>query len=349
MMRLIMIALLVGCVDTPPLQEPVVEASHVEIKQWPQGNVPKLDILIVVDDSVAMVAHRDRVATIAPPLVSTLRRFAEGWTNLRIVVSSNDGRARRLPGMEHRYLVDAIGLDYARTQNYAGTLEDALAALIDVGTESDGPSQPLEGMRRSLETNSEFLREDEAALVIVMISARDDASPLPVADYVQWMEAATGTGSSWRRSILVAGIYPEGSSRLDEYLEAIHTYRFVAPIEAADFTPALAVFDHFVWQPGVPCLESELLDLDTSTPGLQYDCSVMANVNDAWRAIPRCAAPPIENAIDQPFPAPLPSPACWSLRSDTQSACRNSDRLRLDLDGYTYVTHPAFRFECVTQ
>ncbi|HEY5925380.1 MAG TPA: hypothetical protein VIV11_27035, partial [Kofleriaceae bacterium] len=130
--HLIMIALLVGCVDTPPLYEPVVESSHVEIKEFPAGRVPELDVLIFVDDTPAMAAYSERVATIPHGLARELRTFAEGWSDLRIAVTSNDGRLRRIGG--ERYVIDAIDLDYQRTQNYEGALDDVIAAVMDVGT-----------------------------------------------------------------------------------------------------------------------------------------------------------------------------------------------------------------------
>jgi hypothetical protein len=77
------------------------------------------------------------------------------------------------PTVTGRYIAD----NGKGTHNYAGTLDDAFAALADVGTKGCGIEQHLGAMERGLENpaNTGFVR-DAAYLAVVVIADEDDCS-----------------------------------------------------------------------------------------------------------------------------------------------------------------------------
>lgn len=341
------IAVLLGlatsaCVDTPRMEEPEVESSHVRVREVPEAPVTKLDLLIVVDDTAAMARYQDRLALASDALADELDVLARNWTDLRVAVVANDGLLRRLPGSDEAFLVDSIDFAYRHEQNHPGTLRDAVKALMNVGVSNPGPSQPLEAMRHALESHSEFLR-DEAVLAVVTIGATDDASPWPVADYVQWTKAATG--GSWHRSLVAVSINAGTTPRLDEYRAAV----FQPPMTSIDddFGPAFQRLGaRWGWGVG-GCLEEALADVDPMTPGLQPDCSLHVVVDEELRPLPPCTvATDLGRAVEET--STLPAPACWSLTPDPQNCFYGpSPNYALEFHGYTNSNHPAYRFECV--
>jgi hypothetical protein len=335
-----------ACIDTPPLAEPVMESSRVAVIDMNELPVPKLDLLIVIDDTTAMTPYRERVATIPRVITDALESFERGWTDLRVAVTSNDGRFRSLPDSEASVLVDARELDFTHHRNYAGTLEAALARMMDVGSANPGPSQPLDAAVRSLENHSSFLRDD-AMLVILMISASDDASTAPVADYMEWMRRATS--DSWSRRFIATGIHPTDATRLHDYYAAVLGGARITPIEGDNYAPALATLSSRRWG-GSPCLYAVPLDVDAETPGMQLDCALSVELDGATRPIPECApVSPFGDRIDQQPSSLDPTSACWAVRTNPFSCgFRDDPGYQLTLSGYTDVTHPRYHFECRT-
>jgi hypothetical protein len=330
-----------ACIDTPPLSEPVVEASHVAVWEVPESLRAQTDLLIFVDDTQAMQPYRERLANVPQLFADRLAWYTQRWIDLRVAVATSDGRLRRLPGATDAWLSDAYDFDYTHHTNYAGTLADNLATLMDVGAANDAPSMPLDAARRALETGSQLVR-DRAGLMILTITASDDASPLAVADYLSWFRRAVE--GAWQRDWLLSGIYPKGSPRLDEYYGAMER-SIVSPIEDGYYAQALP------WVPGdtwglPPCIEG--VDLDPTTDELELECALMANVNAEWRTIPACTPQQRVERTERELPRSEPSAPCWWLR---QSAidCGSATSYMLDLGGYTRTQHPELRFECRTQ
>jgi hypothetical protein len=351
-MRLVVnVALLVvlGCVDTPRLHEPDIEASHVEIKDMPGGFVPKLDVLVLLDDSVAMLPYQQRVATLAPLLARRLGELTSQWVDIQIAVTGNDGQFR--PAGDAAYLRDTWAYDYTHAASFDGPLVDALARLLHTDAATAAPAQPLEAMVRALERNALFVRDD-AAFAVVIVSASDDASPLPTGEYVRWMQAFAGDSSGWfRKPVIAIGIHPQPTPRLDEYYAALDAVMpaIVTPIDATDYAPAIAqlqplVRSHLV---GGPCLES-LHDLDPAGAGFQHECTMHVRLGDALRTVPECSAtaPPTERSIDAWVSAP--APACWELVPDYYN-CFYGSGMTIRFRGYTSFSHPAYRLECRTR
>jgi hypothetical protein len=330
------------------MAEPVVESSHVELKEMPGTDTPKLDVVVFIDDTLPMSAYQDRLAQIPRLLANALESNDGGWIDLRLAVTSNDGTFHRLTGSESSYVTRSLDFNFRVWQNFEGSLADQLASLTEVNPDRDAPSQPLESIRQALERNSRFLRED-AGLGILIFTASDDASPWPVADYVTWLQAITG--GSWRRPIRLAAIYPQPAVRLNELTSMSSSSRAYAyPIDSSSYSDAMNTVSFAAagsgWG-GTPCIDEPLVDGDPTTPGNQYDCAMAVYVEDELRAVPQCPAVSKADFADGASSSALPTSACFSIALDPQ--CSGPAQLALRLHGYTGGTHPAFRLECRTQ
>jgi hypothetical protein len=343
----LVIAAAAACVDTPPMWEPEVESSHVQVHNFPPMSVPKLDVVVFVDDTLAMSAYRDRIAQMRRMLANALESRFGGWIDLRLAVTSNDGTFHPLPGSDASYLARSVDLSFRTWKNYDGSLEDVFTSLIGANDHSEGPNQPLEAVRRALERNSRFLRED-AGLAILIISGADDASLWPVADYTTWLRAIVE--GSWRRTVIVSAIYPQPAARLDELtLTPPPGFHPIAtPIDSLNYSKAFESLTFAAsrsgWGGG-SCMETAPVDRDPLTPGDQYDCAMSAFIDDEARVVPQCFELSKADFTDQPSGSGVPTSACFSLVVDPQ--CWAPAGLTLQLHGYLNSVHPALRLECV--
>jgi hypothetical protein len=345
----VLLVCLVACVDTPPLAEPVVESSHVEIKEIPASpTVPKVDVLVFVDDSAAMAGYRNRARELATLVAQQIETMDRGWSDVRLAVTSNDGRLRVVPGTQSKTLYRSIDLGYHRWQSYAGSLEDTLAQMMRVEPTAATSSQPLEAIRHALETSSQFLRED-AGIAILIISANDDASQWPVADYAAWLRALVA--GQWNRTLGVSAIYPEGAARLTELFATVPFTIFGThtALDAVDYTRAVQPIEWSLeggWWGGIPCMDAQPADRDPTRPGVQHDCTLSIYLDGELRPLPECATRSDADVSDGWSAGPLPSAPCWRIRHENQCF---DDGLMFEFGGYTNGVHPAYRLECRTR
>jgi hypothetical protein len=337
------IAVLLGtsaCIDTPPMAEPEVEQSRVQSFDIPESVTAKTDKLIVVDDTQATGPYRGQLATLPARLAERIDSYIRRWVDMRVAVTGNDGKLRRLPGMDTPWLSDVIDFNYNRRTSYTGTLDDALGALMNVGGDNAGPNQPLDAARRALENNAQFVRDD-AGIMIITVAATDDASPAPVADYVDWIRRIVS--NTWQRELLVSGFYAQSAPRLDEYYKLLEPFSIVTPLESDNDGAALPWVPTSGFWGTVSCIGD--LDLDPSTTALEHECALLALVDGAWRAIPECATPTGEIERNVRERSSAPPPACWWLRPDSNQ-CFEKNSYDLALSGYSEFRHPALHLEC---
>lgn len=319
---------LAACTDDFDRRPPDVQ-SHVARYFVPEMPAHQLDLLFVIDDTTAMAPYQDRLAELPRVTEAILSTLPGGLPDLRIGVTTNGGELRTLPEIAEPYLAIELHPDGAPTTNFTGSLADALAPLLDVDATSSGPNQLLDAAGRALASG--FVRED-SRLEIITISATDDGSLASPADYASALEAM----KTDRLDVLVSGIYPPGSPRLDAFHAAFPGRSSVTSIDRADW-PSLWL------PPSLPdfkfarfCFPGPL-DIDPVAPGDQYDCSMSYWDHEVELApLPMCGT-------EEP---------CWELVEDPQ--CDDVDNvyyptlLRLKIRR-SEVAHPEVRGQCLVK
>src|ERR1043166_6628782 len=176
LVRIALCGVLAGCPDRSISPVDPMQAGSLT-KDIPVD--ANLDILFVIDDSGSTGDKQALFAQNYKNFVSVLEAFPGGLPSLHlgVVTSSIDvgrdvGQASchpsagengalrntsRDPGNPcspptvDRYLIDAAGPDGHRTQNYTGSLTDALSCISHAGENGCGLESPLEAMKRALD------------------------------------------------------------------------------------------------------------------------------------------------------------------------------------------------------
>ena len=191
---------LAGCPDRS-LSTEVPEQGKVETKDIPAVPRRDIDILFLIDDSGSMKEEQDSLKANFSKFMGVLETLDGGMPSVHIGVatsdlgsSGNDGTVAAVPGtgcighgddgvmrtasmINGQFISDTDDGNGGRSRNYSGTLEDAFAAIADVGTAGCGIEQHLGAVQRALENpaNAGFLR-DGASLAVVVIGDEDDCS-----------------------------------------------------------------------------------------------------------------------------------------------------------------------------
>jgi hypothetical protein len=191
---------LAGCPDRS-LSTEVPEQGKVETKDIPAVPRRDIDILFLIDDSGSMKEEQDSLKANFSKFMGVLETLDGGMPSVHIGVatsdlgsSGNDGTVAAVPGtgcighgddgvmrtasmINGQFISDTDDGSGGRSRNYSGTLEDAFAAIADVGTNGCGIEQHLGAVQRALENpaNAGFLR-DGAYLAVVVIGDEDDCS-----------------------------------------------------------------------------------------------------------------------------------------------------------------------------
>lgn len=180
---------------------------------------PDVDLLFVIDNAAATADQQTVFASNFPNFITALDQLPGGRPNLHIGVvdttidigvqgygnadgtgcpspdPADDGRLQSTPRVagcappNGAFISDVAGAaGAARTTNYAGTLQDTLSCIAQVGATGCGFAAPLEAMKRALDgtnpANAGFLRAD-ALLAVVIVMDKDDASPAGTAVFSQ--------------------------------------------------------------------------------------------------------------------------------------------------------------------
>lgn len=289
--------------------------SRVSYHEIPVYVGNQVDVLFVVDDSPAMAPYEGRIAALAGELEQAYGRY-----NLHLAVASNDGRLRTPPSIGGPFLAYTPKTFSPAVTNFEGTLGNATAALLAVGTGGAGTATPLSAMQRAL-APAGFFRE-YAPLEIITIAASDDASPISVADAVAGLHALD------REIIYTSAVYPRPAPRLDELQAQFQANAYTA-IDAPDYGTALSAFQ-FSWTTlGAACFEQPA-DVDPDAAGAQYDCSITAVEDGLEHVLPRCGG---GEAL------------CWDVVADPQ-VCTAPGELRFVTRG-PFVGAITIRAQCV--
>ena len=317
-----------ACFDPPPPSTDEYVESHVESFDLPAYPPPQVDLLVVIDDRPAITPYRTHVGSFATDLVAQLRSIYGGMPNMHIAVTTTTTRALRMvAGMSEPFIADALEFDGTRPVNYQGTLESMMPALLDAGDTSAGTNAPLEAMMSALTSANGFFRPS-AYLAVIVISASDDASV--DANYVTALKSV----HSDPLDVIVSGIYPSASPRLDTFFQSFPNRSAIVSIDAIDWTNAYAQLGQLLKTTlGLRCM-IQPADVDPTTPGEQHDCHLAWFLDDdVEHVLPECTT-------NGPRP-------CWAVIVD-KSLCFD-DYVLFDLDGFADPYHPAIRGECVVK
>ncbi|HUS33658.1 MAG TPA: hypothetical protein VMZ53_34390 [Kofleriaceae bacterium] len=318
---LIAITLLVGCTDEPAPSGPTA-TSHIQVADYLEHAPPLLDVLIVVDNTQAMAPYQAKLPRLAADLSTAIHSLARDMADIRIAATTNGGALSPV-------LSDHSDWFGVHSPSFTGSLESALTPLVDVGATASGPSQPLAAMRTALESSPAFLRP-RASLVIVTMSATDDASPS--FDYVSFAKAAKSDPAN----VMVIGIYPPGSTNLDAFHHAFPNRNLVTSIDADDYAPAFADLPRLHRTTLEGSCMYQPADVDLEAPGAQIDCVAMAYDDGAEIArVPMCEG------------GPPTTGSCWELVAGATSGCSDGS-LAFELRGlWTWSLRPAIQLQCV--
>jgi hypothetical protein len=318
-----------ACAEDPPPPGPYIE-SHVDYWEFPTAPPSELDILIVVDDTPAMAAHRSKVLGLATALEATL--FGETGvffdTRIAVTTAGATGVLRTHPDVVEPFLVSRLDAHYDLTANFAGSLDDALAPLLDVGAAGSDAVAPLAAGPAALDGEPAFLRE-HSLLSIITIASTDDASPGAPLDHAGSLKERRDDPAN----IFVSAAYPIPSTRLDTFHEAFPNRNAAVDIASSDWTSMVM---QLAWLRrsilGAACVRIPG-DLAPAVPGLQQDCVVEARYHDGTSEIlPWC----IEG-----------DPArCFEIVEDPVTCTFEADG-RLRVRGYPGGYSPTIRGQCV--
>ena len=236
-MRLLLLALVAACATEPtvlPNDPPVT--SGVMRMQIPVATSGRLDVLLVIDDSTAMAAYRERVGGDVRRFVELLRALDGGLPDLRLAVTAAcaTGELRRDPQLIGNFVADFVGPDGARLRGYRGELGDLVARLADVGASCGDPQPLLAGQRALASYDNRSFARDHTQLLVLTLGTHPigTATGLPARARVLDVDIATG---DW-------------SAVADELRYGRKTTL------------------------GSPCIDGPLLDVDAATPGHQPAC-----------------------------------------------------------------------------
>lgn len=302
------------------------EASTVA---WPE-NLHALDILLVIDDSSSMADYQASLAANLPRLAWVLDDIHGGMPSLHLAVVSASAAggygfesAPRQDGCaapDSDFIVDRqlqwwtcsdSPADRCGLRNYDGALGETIPCIGMLGAAGGEDQRLLEAAVMALDgsvpSNDGFLRE-HAALVVVLISDADDASPSAPADYASRLKAVK-SAPEW---VVVITVRATDAPRLTAFESEIPQRTIVTDIAGDDWSGAFAPLGElFVEVLGRPCLGDDVdtTDVQVDNPGLQPECVVTGRdaVTDAEYVIPACTM------LTAQRPHPQTELPCWWL------------------------------------
>jgi hypothetical protein len=322
-----------ACTEQPPRGTGTYIESHVESYDLPGGSPGELDVLFVVDDTAAMSPYATQVASLPAQLESVLSDPDGNLPNTRIaVITANAANAafRQPAGTTEPYLEVGLDAHFDPISNISGSIAEALAPMLDVGTAGTDPVAPLEAVKAALDGQPAFLRP-YSYVGVITIAASDDASAGPIAGYVTGLKARRADPIS----VVVTGAYPRPAARLDAFHNAFPNRNWVVDVDSSDWSDLVSIYAQLSRSSfGGPCIIIPA-DLDPVAPGPQYDCAFGAYYADKTSEV----LPPCTDG----------GPArCWKVVPDPFN-CFDEAYATLEVEGYPGRYRPTVRGECVVE
>lgn len=194
-----------------------------------QDPASDVDILLVVDNSCSMGPYQDKLSTNFEQFISY---FTDANIGYQIGVVTTDVMTLDAGVLRGQVVTPD-------TPNGAAIFQD----MVQVGIDGAGTEMGLESAYLALSgsKNPGFLRE-EASLSVIFVSDEEDASPLPVYEYIRAFEDIKGARSRdiFNASSLIvtdeAACTGQGSTKGDRYIDmATETNGVIGNICANDF------------------------------------------------------------------------------------------------------------------
>lgn len=176
-----------------------ISCSDYEIIKRDQGDVfyqlqaGEVDILLVVDNSCSMQPYQEKLAE---NFDNFLTFFVEGDVDYRIGVSTTTIQEIEYDpdwtcSEEELDAIPPAGMLVNDTVITPDTSDgsETFSSIVSVGTCGSGSEMGLESALQVLENNSAGMLREDAYLSVIFVSDEEDASPLPVNDYINSFRA----------------------------------------------------------------------------------------------------------------------------------------------------------------
>ncbi len=181
----------------------------------------KVDVLIMVDNSLSMDLYQNRLAAQANDLIDSLNQFAMDY-HIAVVTSDSisGGNGGKFLGTSPKFLT-------AATPN----LKSLLQARINAGTDGHDVEQGIASIKKSLSANylategAGFLRSD-ALLAIVAMTSEDDNSSGSYNDDIAFLDALKPPGKTAKQNWILNFI---GVDNLDSVCTSSTTSDYKEP------------------------------------------------------------------------------------------------------------------------
>lgn len=267
--------LLLACSDDPGGGGPNVD-SHVNFFDLPGYAPPKLDVLVVVDDTTAMAPYQAQLDAVPAAAETALVGVNGSQPDVRIAVTTTAGAGTLRPtGLSDPFIAQSFDVRYRPTTNYTGSLAAAFGPLLDVGATSTSPTKPLEAAKAALAANPTFLR-DSSYFALVVMTVGDDTSSESVATYASGFKASRADSLNF----LFSASYDPPATRLDAFAAELPNRAFVNDVTTTQLSDTFLFANLSVRTVlGVPCVRVPL-DVDAATAGDQYECDINAYYED---------------------------------------------------------------------
>jgi hypothetical protein len=330
---------LIACGDgtrVPPLGN--VVNSRVLHREIPITVNSNFDVLFVIDSSPAMAPFATKLAGNARELIQLLTPPFGPDLHIGVVTAdpADAGALRQTSSVADSFITQTLQFDTSVQTNVTGSIDDAFAALADVGSAGSASIQPLAMAQAALApgVNPGFLRDD-AALGIVFITAGDDASAGTVDDYVTAFKqlkpdpnqvvvsvasgpctTASLSAPDAPRMTTLVGEFPNRGAQVAICDDSL------APLVSLEFELLKVAL-------GAPCIDEPLASPPSCAIWLEH------RIPSEQRIIEQCPSSTIP---------------CWSLVSDPQD-CTAPPSLSLELEPHEFrTTGEVFEeIECVLE